>query len=367
MNADADFLEVTRSYEAWRFGRIPVVAPDLERKHELLGSSPFVFLRGTYYRFLQAFPTALPEVFDAPRAVAVGDLHIENFGTWRDRDGRLAWGVNDLDEIDVLPYTVDLVRLATSVLLAIAEDHLALHPAAACQAIIDGWQEQVHGDVEPFVLGERHAHLAQLAAAAFTAPDQWARRLAGLAPYPHSLPAEARRLLDEVAPWPDWRPELRARTAGVGSLGSRRAVVLGELSGGLVVRELKQIPGPGSEWLDLDHDRETGLPRLVSAARGVAADPWRCQDAGWVARRLAPDATRIELTTLKHAHDHVPLLRCMGGEAANIHLTPAPGASPGNALRKDAKRRPGDWLHEAAHAMAVVTGRDHARWRARKG
>ena len=45
----------------------------------------------------------------------VGDLHVENFGTWRDVEGRLVWGVNDFDEAYALPYTNDLVRLVASV------------------------------------------------------------------------------------------------------------------------------------------------------------------------------------------------------------------------------------------------------------
>ena len=46
--------------------------------------------------------------------LAVGDIHIENFGTWRDNDGRLIWGVNDFDEAAEMPYALDLVRLTTS-------------------------------------------------------------------------------------------------------------------------------------------------------------------------------------------------------------------------------------------------------------
>lgn len=30
--------------------------------------------------------------------------------SWRDREGRLGWGTNDLDEAAEMPYTVDLVR-----------------------------------------------------------------------------------------------------------------------------------------------------------------------------------------------------------------------------------------------------------------
>jgi len=42
----------------------------------------------------------------------------KNFGTWRDGDGRLVWGVNDFDEAAVMPYPLDLVRLAASIRLA---------------------------------------------------------------------------------------------------------------------------------------------------------------------------------------------------------------------------------------------------------
>ena len=50
--------------------------------------------------------------------LAVGDIHVENFGTWRDAEGRLVWGVNDFDEAARMPYAIDIVRLATSAVLA---------------------------------------------------------------------------------------------------------------------------------------------------------------------------------------------------------------------------------------------------------
>jgi hypothetical protein len=46
--------------------------------------------------------------------MAVGDLHLENFGIWRDAEGRLVWGVNDFDEAHPMAFTNDLVRLAVS-------------------------------------------------------------------------------------------------------------------------------------------------------------------------------------------------------------------------------------------------------------
>jgi hypothetical protein len=50
MSRGDGFLAATASYERWRADRIPVVSEDLETKHEKLASSPFVLLRGTYYR-----------------------------------------------------------------------------------------------------------------------------------------------------------------------------------------------------------------------------------------------------------------------------------------------------------------------------
>jgi len=44
------------------------------------------------------------DLTDAPRLLAVGDLHVENFRTWRDAEGRLVWGVNDFDEVAEMPY-----------------------------------------------------------------------------------------------------------------------------------------------------------------------------------------------------------------------------------------------------------------------
>ena len=54
----------------------------------------------------------------------------------RIRQCRLAWGVNDFDEAYPLPYTSDLVRLATSTPLAIKSDRLEVRPREACDAIL---------------------------------------------------------------------------------------------------------------------------------------------------------------------------------------------------------------------------------------
>jgi uncharacterized protein (DUF2252 family) len=51
--------------------------------------SPFIFLRGTFYRWIQPWPDVCGSLLDAPKVLSVSDLHVENFGTWRDLEGRL--------------------------------------------------------------------------------------------------------------------------------------------------------------------------------------------------------------------------------------------------------------------------------------
>ncbi len=86
------------------------VEKDLDEKHAKMAADAFQFLRATYWRWAETILTTCPELGDAPAVLAVGDIHVENFGSWRDREGRLVWGVNDFDETAKMPYVLDLVQ-----------------------------------------------------------------------------------------------------------------------------------------------------------------------------------------------------------------------------------------------------------------
>ena len=81
-----------------------------------MGDDSGDFLRALY-RWSQRFPDVCQELDSAPMVRAVGDVHVGNFGTWPDGEGRLRWGLNDFDEAGWMPLTNDLTRLATSALL----------------------------------------------------------------------------------------------------------------------------------------------------------------------------------------------------------------------------------------------------------
>src|ERR1051325_3028014 len=117
-------LKATRKYEKWLREELNIFEAALSLKAQLLAKDPFIFLRGTFYRWIQLFPEICEKPAKAPVVLSVGDLHASNFGTWRDAKGDLIWGVNDFDEATPLPYTQDLIRLATSVELAAATERL---------------------------------------------------------------------------------------------------------------------------------------------------------------------------------------------------------------------------------------------------
>ena len=126
--------------------RVEVVRADLDTKHADMAADAFTFFRATFYRWCQLWPEVCRDEAAAPRLLALGDPHVENFGTWRDTEGRLVWGANDFDEAHALPYTNDLVRLATSARLAAAEGALVVSTRDACAAILAGYRGLPQGE-----------------------------------------------------------------------------------------------------------------------------------------------------------------------------------------------------------------------------
>jgi len=67
-----------------------VIESDLRSKHGQVRENLFLFFRGSFYRWAQLWPEICPELRSAPKVLAVGDLHVGSFGTWRDAEGRVA-------------------------------------------------------------------------------------------------------------------------------------------------------------------------------------------------------------------------------------------------------------------------------------
>jgi uncharacterized protein (DUF2252 family) len=353
-----DVREATRRYEAWLAREVPLVRADLALKHRRMVETPFFFMRATFYRWAQQWCDECPELAGAPTVLAVGDLHVENFGTWRDSEGRLIWGVNDFDETVTLPYTQDLVRLATSAMLAIEESRLTLSERTACRAIIAGYTESLRDGGGVAVLAERYRWLRDLAIARLKDQRPFWNHLSTLKTVP-ARPARAGQLLRAAMPARGLGVRIVQRQAGLGSLGRVRLVALADWHGGMIAREVK--PLAPSAWLWARNERLVPPRCAEILGRAVrAADPFLGVHGMWLRRRLAPDSSRIELASLPRGQDQDRLLWMMGWETGNMHL-----GTPGKATRilADLKRRKGTWLAKAAARMVSAVERDWRKWR----
>jgi hypothetical protein len=362
MERVTDFVEATASFEQWLGERITLVGDDLREKHRVMASGLFPFLRATFYRWAQLWPVRCPDLALAPRVLAVGDLHLENFGTWRDREGRLCWGVNDFDEACPLAYTNDLVRLAASLLAAVSEGDRDVRVRPACAAIVGGYQQWLMRGGQPYVLVGKPRWLWLLTRKLVRrGPGFWKKLMA--APLCHGIPfPEARKLLEDRLPERGLTYEVRQRRAGVGSLGRPRYVALAQWRGGTVAREVKAWVPSAVTWADAAAAPDEGAINRLLAASVRSHDENLQARSGWIARRLAPDCIKIELNVLPRKN-LLDLLGAMGRELANIHLA-TPEVTP--ALLDDLQRRGAhdpDWLLTAAQNMAELLRTDWKAWK----
>lgn len=338
-----NIAKATAKYEAWLSRHLRLLPADLDFKHAQMRSSPFPFLRATYYRWAQVWPENCPEDARAPIVLSVGDLHIENFGTWRDIEGRLIWGINDFDEAWRLPYTNDLIRLATSALLAPA----ACGAKLAVDTLLKGYLDGLDAGGLPIALAEHHVALRTMATARLHAPEAFWEKLHALPAEKKDPPAGARKAIESMMPEKglDWH--IVHRVAGLGSLGRERYVALADWRGGSIAREAKALAPSACCWALENKGTAPILYQQILNAAIRCHDPFVRFQKRWIVRRLAPDCSRIELAAMPKERDEIRLLHAMGWETANIHL----GSIKGARLLTDVKKRPRNWLLKAAQAM----------------
>ncbi len=358
-----DIHKATSEYEAWAAQRTRFLKQDLEAKHERMKESAFMFFRATYYRWAQQWPEECPECAKAPQVLAVGDLHVENFGTWRDADARLAWGVNDFDEAHALPYTNDLVRLAASARLAVEERNLGVTAREASAAILAGYGEGLEAGGQPFVLEEKHKVLREAAMGELRDPPRFWEKMDALPDVTGLVPDDAREALETLLPDKGMKYRVAHRIAGLGSLGRERYVALGEWRGGKVAREAKALFESAAVWAagSKPNGKIHYQELLDRAVRDV--DPFVRVCGRWIVRRLAPHCSRIEMAAMPKTRDEERLLHAMGYETANVHHA-SPKAIP--EIRADLKKRPEGWLHDAAKQMVKAVEKDWEDWKKAK-
>jgi uncharacterized protein (DUF2252 family) len=384
-----DIVEAIRSFNA---GRDP---ERLAMKYRKLRESPFLFLRGTCHLFYARLPKE--KVLAAgPVAWISGDLHFENFGTYKGANRLVYYDINDFDEAVLAPVTWELARLLASIL--VAREALHLEPAGAtrlCQSVIDayaqalvtgkaGWidRDTATGPVQRLLQGLRERKRAQFLDRRTTLKGRTRSiRCDGK----HALEAtqEQKRhaigLVDKHASGVD-RPEffkvldVARRIAGTGSLGVERYVVLVEGKGfpaGNYLLDLK-LASPSS----LEERVKVKQPRWKPRARRVVAlQQWLqavspaflshvvAGKSSYVLRELQPSEDRVAVAEQRVSAGEIEsVLRQMGQLAAWAQLRSS--GREGSAIADEliafgaASDKWSGGLMKAAHLCAERVARD---------
>lgn len=145
----SDAERTDRIVEVFRDAFDPLMRADpkaFRAKYRKMAADPHAFYRGSaclYYADVTADDD--PWVDERSGAIWIhGDLHVENFGTYLNSDGRLVFDINDFDEAYLGHFTWDLQRFAASLALI-------------------GWQKALPADeVERLIRRYLRAYLAQV-------------------------------------------------------------------------------------------------------------------------------------------------------------------------------------------------------------
>jgi hypothetical protein len=362
----------TEDFEKWTQKQTEVSKKLLAKKHRKMADGAFPFLRATFYRWVEQWPDVCPRLAKRVDDVvlAVGDLHVENFGTWLDSRERLVWGMNDFDEACELPFTNDLVRLATSATLATEENCLVTDPAEIAALLLKGYRACLNAGGAPILLEGDTVQLPfALPSGAPEDPEAfWAEKLDDKdSPVIRKgeLDAEIIEMFRAAFP-PGSKLEYRKqkKPGGLGSLGRRRfTAVLGK-GKTVTAREVKALVPSALYW---SQSRSAALSQTASLLQRAIRDPdpyFQIHDR-WMLRQLAPDTVKIEMSAspdAKSASLERNLFQAMGWETANIHLGSRNPTSLGNSLDALAATEGEQWLTKASADMAKITKKDQAEW-----
>jgi len=391
----APSVSIAQAIARHDIGRDPV---RLAMRYAKMKESPFVFLRGACHLFYDALP-ATPALDQAPLAWCCGDLHFENFGSYKADNRVVYFDINDFDESALAPCTWDIVRLLTSIrcgaaalnateaeAMTVSRDCLERYRAE----LIRGKPQWVEGETASGLIGDLFVALAER-----KRPEYLDRRTV--------LKGEHRRLkvdgIKALAASDEEREKITAfmngfaaaqpkpgffkvldvarRIAGTGSLGVMRYVILIEGKGS----------PDGNYLLDLKASQSSALlPRLRQLKVAQPAWPDEASRIVTVQKRLqAVDHAFLQavefagqpcvLKALQASEDRVAIddwgkklerlrevARSMGSVLAwdQLRATGRSGSASADELIEFARGE--SWMTEILDIAAAMTLTTRAQW-----
>jgi len=388
-------LDAVRQIHIFNAGREP---ERLAMKYRAMRASAFAFLRGSCHLFYDRLPRG--GVFkSAPPVWVCGDLHLENFGSYKGDNRQVYFDVNDFDESALAPASWDLVRFLTS--LRIGLEGKPLREAkvqALCEAFVDAYAASlasgkaywVERDTAQGMVREVLDGLRERTRAGFLASRTNVKRGQRLllADGKKALPVDAAQrtavenFMQEFAesqPQPAFFRvlDVARRIAGIGSLGVDRFAILvhgkGSPDANYLLDLKRALPSslvphlrPAQPRWSSEAHRVVELQRRQQAVSMAFLQPVLFTEAPYVLRALQPSEDRIRLTDPGHSPRELEaVIGTMGQMVAWAQLRSAgrDGSAPADALIDFGQRR--KWrisLLAASHDCAAQVRKDSATY-----
>ncbi len=298
----------------------------LAMKYKAMAKDPFAFFRATCHLFYEDWPQE-PTLDTTPAAWICGDLHLENFGTYKGDNRLVYFDINDFDEAARAPVSWDLARILAS--LWTARKGLNLDKGQAghlSQLFLDAYTEELRmgkvrwlerstaqGMIRDLLKGLKDRSRQDLIEE-HTEPGGKRLRIDGK----HTLSADGqsqakvRAILASVREVHEQADffhvhDVARRIAGVGSLGLERYTILVDGRGGTeghFLLDLKVQPGSSLKpYLPLtqphwSHEAER-VVEVQSRGQAIApafAAPVAYAGASYVLREMMPTTDRLSLS-----------------------------------------------------------------------
>jgi uncharacterized protein (DUF2252 family) len=311
---------------AFNKGRNPEL---LALKYRKMAATPFGYFRGTNHLFHADWPGAT-WLERMPSVWLNGDLHIENFGTYRGDNRLVYFDIGDFDDGALGPLGRDLIRFMVGVHMAGHEMGFGARRAGQLNriflgayraALIEGKAHWIERRTARGVIGELLVRLERRTQADLLAKRtvirKGKRRLRIDNGKALALPADERaRVAAFMKRFADGRAQpgffkvldVAQRVAGVGTLGLKRYVVLVQGDGGrdgaalvdlktqngstLIPRLKQRQPKFASEAA-----RVVAIENRMQAVRPAFLTPARIAGRSFTLRELQPSADKLDLST----------------------------------------------------------------------
>jgi uncharacterized protein (DUF2252 family) len=323
-------MDVALQIHQFNAGRDP---ERLAIKYQKMRRDAFGFMRGTCHLFYERAPKG--GLFKStPLVWACGDLHLENFGSYKGDNRLVHFDINDFDESALAPASWDLVRMLASILVGAgslsikpddAQSLCATFLTAYLSALHEGkayWVEHrtAQGMVKDLLDGldkrQRSDHLN--ARTHLKGKKRWldvdGKKALSASEADRAQVMAFMEGFAKTQSEPDfYQPlDVARRIAGTGSLGLARFVILIQGKGspdGHYLLDLKEArPSALTPWLKIpqppwpsEADRTVSLTQRIQAVPMAFLHAVMLDGTPHVLRGLQPSEDRISLNGARHA------------------------------------------------------------------